>query len=244
MRENAWLQFQNAGLDLSEFLWTDDDQPVVLPVGVVPAGEPAIDTLAPGELPLLNDLLRSALSSHPELLLYGFDLDVLAVEKKLRFQELLPVFNLRYNQLGKGYDVMKTAYQPLLENNYQYGLSFSIPFRLSKGRGEYRKVRLRMAETILARNLKRLQIENRVKAYYNELAAVKKQVSVQEKAYRNFLALQRAEQTRFQIGESSLFLVNARESKALEALQKLQELKTKYRVAANSLQWAAGLLVN
>ena len=51
---------------------------------------------------------------------------------------------------------------------------------------------------------------------------------MQELAYQNYIRLQRAEEIRFQNGESSLFLINARENKALEALQKLQELRAKY----------------
>jgi outer membrane protein TolC len=177
-------------------------------------------------------------------LLYNFKLDALQVEKKLKFQELLPVANFRYNQLGKGYDVLKTATTPLFENNFQYGITFGIPLRLSEGRGKYRKAKLKITETRLSQNLKRVQLENKVKTYFNELTALKKQVEVQEKAYRNYLSLQQAEETRFQIGESSLFLINARENKALEALQKLQELRTKYLITVNALQWAAGLLVS
>jgi len=68
-------------------------------------------------------------------------------------------------------------------------------------------------------------------------------VALQEKAYKNYRVLQRGEEIRFLAGESSLFLVNARENKALEALQKLQELKATYFKTENSLLWAAGLLV-
>lgn len=244
MRENAWMQFQNAGLELSVFLWTTDDKSFVLPADVVPADEDKLLTITSADLPVLNELLEATVKNHPELLMYNFKLDALNVEKKLKFQQLLPTLNFRYNQLGKGYDVLKTATGPLFENNYQYGLSFGIPLRLSEGRGEYRKAKLKIAETKLDQNLKQLQVQTKVKSYFNELVALKNQLAVQEKAYRNYLALQRAEETRFQVGESSLFLVNTRENKALEALQKLQELRTKYLVTVNALQWAAGLLVN
>jgi outer membrane protein TolC len=244
LRENAWMQFQNAGLELSVFLWAENDKPVVLPADIIPAKENALQNISSASLPVLNELLEAALNNHPELMLYNYKLDALQVEKKLKFQELLPVFNFRYNQLGKGYDVLKTATGPLFENNFQYGISFGIPLRLSAGRGEYRKAKLKITETQLSQNLKQVQVENKVKSYFNELVALKTQVAVQEKAYENFLRLLRAEETRFQIGESSLFLINARENKALEALQKLQELKTKYLVSLNALQWAAGLLVS
>lgn len=244
LQENAWLQFQNAGLELSVFLWMQNDKPYTIPADVVPADDAAIVNITGAALPVLNELLDAALKNHPEVLLYNYKLDVLNVERKLKFQELLPAVNFRYNQLDKGYNVLKTATGPLFENNYQYGFTFGIPLRLSEGRGEYRKAKLKITETRLQQNLKLFEIENKVKSYFNELVALKKQVQVQEKAYQNFLTLQRGEETRFRAGESSLFLANARETKTLEALQKLQELRTKYLVTVNALQWAAGLLVN
>lgn len=244
LRENALMQFQNAGLELSVFLWTQDDKPVILSADITPGDDNMLVNAPNTSLPLLNELLDAALKNHPELQLYNFKLDALAVEKKLKFQELLPVLNFRYNQLGRGYNIVKTATAPLFENNFQYGISFGIPLRLSEGRGEYRKAKLKITETRLDQNLKRVQIENKVKTYFNELTALKNQVAVQERAYRNYQALQRAEETKFSIGESSLFLINARENRALEALQKLQELRTKYLITINALQWAAGLFVS
>ena len=155
----------------------------------------------------------------------------------------MPVINFRYNQLGKGYNVLKTASGPLFENNFQYGLSLGIPLRLSQGRGEYRKAKLKITETQLQQSQKQLQIENKVKSYYNELVTLKLQIVLQEKAYKNYYALQRGEEIRFLAGESSLFLINARENKTLEALQKLQELKAKFFKTENLLQWSAGNLL-
>ncbi len=244
-RDAALLAFQNAGLDLAVHLWTREGEPALIPTDVFPSDIPLLLSAAKEGLPVLAELLETARRNHPELLLYNYKLDALAIEKKLKFQQLLPTVNFRYNQLGKGYDIIKTASAgPLFENNFQYGLTLGIPLRLSEGRGEYKKAKLKITETKLDQDLKLLQVENKVRSYFNELTNLKSQISTQEQAWRNFVALQRGEETRFQAGESSLFLVNARENKALEALQKLQELRAKYLMAANSLQWAAGNLFN
>jgi outer membrane protein TolC len=145
--------------------------------------------------------------------------------------------------LGRGYELQKNLGAPLFENNFQYGISFGIPLRLSQGRGEYRKAKLKITETSLQQKQKALQVENKVKSYFNELLVLKSQVALQEKTLNNFQALQRGEEIRFQAGESSLFLINARENKTLEAMQKLQELKAKYHKTENALQWAAGTLI-
>ena len=243
LQSQAWLDFQNAGLDLSIYLWTGETQPYNLPETIIPAAELQTINLNEAIIPDLNNLLSAARINHPELVLYNYKLDVFGIEKKLKFQELLPVVNFRYNQLGKGYNVLKTATGPLFENNFQYGLSVGIPLRLSQGRGEYRKAKLKITETQLQQTQKQLQVENKVKSYYNELVTLKSQIVLQEKAYKNYYTLQRGEEIRFKSGESSLFLINARENKTLEALQKLQELKAKFFKTENMLQWAAGNLL-
>ena len=243
-KSQAWLEFQNTTLDLSVFLWTAGTQPYNLSTNIIPAEDLQTLNIETVALPELNNLLTSAIKSHPELMIYNYKLNALGVDKKLKFQELLPTVNFKYNQLGKGYEILKTATTgPLFENNFQYGLSLGIPLRLSEGRGEYRKAKLKITETQLQQGQKMQLIENKVRSYFNELLALKSQVALQEKAYKNYQILQRGEEIRFQAGESSLFLINARENKALEALQKLQELKAKYFKTENNLLWSAGLLI-
>ena len=243
-KSQAWLEFQNTTLDLSAFLWTSNTQPYNLSTNIVPGVDLQTLNIASTALPELNNLLVIALKNHPDLMMYNYKLNALGVEKKLKFQELLPTVNFRYNQLGKGYEILKTAITgPLFKNNFQYGLSLDIPLRLSQGRGEYRKAKLKITETQLQQGQKLQQIENKVRSYFNEMLAMRSQVALQEKTYKNYQILQRGEETRFQAGESSLFLINARENKALEALQKLQELKAKYFKAENNLLWAAGILI-
>jgi len=243
LKNEAWLNFQNTGLELSVFIWSANTQPYTLAVDIMPGDDFKLLNVASATMPELNNLLDAAIKNHPELIIYNYKLDVLGLDKKLKFQDLLPTINFRYNQLGKGYDILKTTAAPLFENNYQYGLSLGIPLRLSQGRGEYRKAKLKIAETQLQQKQKQLQVENKVKSYFNELLMLKNQVALQENAVNNYKALQRGEEIRFQAGESSLFLINARENKTLEALQKLQELKTKYYKTENTLQWAAGNLI-
>lgn len=243
MRENALVQFQNAGLELSVFLWSAENQLITIPADVVPADTNSLPVMVSENMPVLEELLLAARKQHPELLSYTFKLRALEVERKLKFQQLLPSVNFRFNQLAKGYEIWKTS-GPLLENNFRYGFYVSIPLRFSEGRGEYRKAKLKITETKLGQDLKLALVEMKVRSYYNELIALKKQLLIQEKAWNNYLLLQRGEETRFRAGESSLFLINARENKTQEALQKLQELRIKYLVTLNSLQWAAGILVS
>jgi outer membrane protein TolC len=240
LQQEQNVAVQNAALDLSFFLWTSQTEPFLLPDDVQPATRPA--NTAPLLLPATDSLLNTARTQHPELQQYDFKLNSLAIEQRLKFQSLLPKLDLKYNQLGKGYNVVKTAAAPVLQHNYQYGIVFSMPLRLSEGRGEYRRAKLKIQNTELDRAQKALQIENKVKTYANKLQALLAQLAIQERALQNYATLQRAEELRFFSGESSLFLINTRENKVLEAQQKVIELQTKVAQARIDLQWAAGTL--
>lgn len=233
LRKSQW--------ELSQFLWKEDQTPYLLPETCQPASNAFEQFIIAQNLPVLDSFLTAAVTNHPELKLYNFKLNSLEIEKRYRTQQLLPKATFNYNFLEKGFQwtAPKTV---LFENNFQYGLALNIPLRLSAERGEYKKVRYTIQSTTLEQDLKRLQIENKVRASFFEVENLRKQISVQENALRNYQALLRGEELRFRTGESSLFLVNARETRVWESAQKLEEIKAKYLVAFQKLYWSAGLL--
>jgi outer membrane protein TolC len=117
-----------------------------------------------------------------------------------------------------------------------------LPLRLSQGRGEYRAAKIKIQETSLDLMQTRLSISNKVRMYFNELANVQSQVRIAEANLDNYNRLYRGEDTRFRIGESSLFLLNSRENKVLESAQKLVELKTKFMKGYQAVIWSTGQL--
>ncbi len=241
-RNDAWLRFRKAGLDLSNYLWRANDTPFYMPPTVVPDTAWMVRNLAEVPIPVLDELVKTALQAHPKLQSYDFKLQMLDIDRKLKFQDMLPLVNVKYNILNSGYNVFEGASWGFYENNYKFGVDFGLPLRLSQGRGQYRAARIKIEETSLDLMQEKLAIENKVKAYFNEVLILQKQVGIAGDNYENYLKLFRGEDTRFRIGESSLFLLNARENKLLESRQKLIELKTKLLVSYQALQWATGQL--
>ncbi len=238
----SWLEFRNAGLELSVYLWADNNMPYTLPENVIPGSRLINETSSDSTRIDLDNLLAIAEKSHPALNLFDYKLDALQIDKNLKFQELLPAMDLSYRHLAKGYNPLETTPNSAFQNNYQYSFTLEIPLRLSQGRGEYKKAKLRLEETNLDYARKKLDIEVRIKSYYNQFLALKAQVELQSMQYKNLRKLVNAEEMKFLNGESSLFLINSRENKALEAMQKLIELKTQYFKTLYTLQWSAGLL--
>lgn len=239
MQADGLVKLQNAALDISNFLWNEEDSAYLIPTSFFPD---SIQVFRPEDELVLAGLIQRSNNENPVLLAYNFKLDALDVERKLKFQGLLPYFNLKANLLNSGYNVTKGIGPAFLENNYKLGFDFKIPLRLSEGRGDYRLAKLKIQETNFQLNNKRWEVENKIKTYYNETQALQQQIILAESALKNYAALLRAEEVRYQNGESSLFLINARENKVLETTQKVLELKVKWLKARYATEWAAGLL--
>jgi outer membrane protein TolC len=237
MEQEINLGFTNTQLDVTVFLWQQNGEAYTLPQTVVPQGASPLMLEA-----FQPDRLLQQVQLHPELQQYRFKLEALQVERRLKFQSLLPSVYLKYNQLNRSHDLAKTISQPWLENNYRYGVSIGVPLRLSEGRGEYRKARLKIEQTELQQLNKRVSLETKLRQYFNEWRQLGQQILLQQQAIASYQQLQRGEEIRFQNGESSLFLINSREQKTIEARQKLIELQGKEQKARASVLWAAGTL--
>jgi outer membrane protein TolC len=85
------------------------------------------------------------------------------------------------------------------------------------------------------------EIENGIRASYNELKTTEGLLVVQQQMVENYRRLRDGELQKFDNGESSLFLINSRDSKYIEAQIKLISLRSKYEKQKAELLWAAGL---
>lgn len=234
-QSEAYAALQKARLELSAFLWTGNDTQYDLPPDAAPQ--------AWGFENVLNlDVVLASAAAHPELAQYAFKLEGQRIERALKFQSLLPDVKLKYQQIG--YQFSQTFKGVPFESDYRFGVSLAVPLRLSEGRGDYRKATLKLEQIKLEQANKQVQVYTKIKQQYMVWQQTGLQVRLQDGLAANMAALQRGEETRFATGESSLFLINARELRTIEAQQKLIELQAKQRSGWVDLQWAAGLLGN
>ena len=151
-------------------------------------------------------------------------------------------FLCKYNFLQRGYNVVNAVNANFFENNYKFGVNAIIPIPNRSGIGDYRAARIKIKTTELDRSFTELNLENKVRFHYNEVLNLQKQIDIYERAYNNYVRLFTAEQLKFSLGETTLFLLNSRETKVLEAKQKLLELKVKFYQSFAALTWSAGVL--
>jgi len=238
-QNNAWLSFQNAGLELSNHMWLKNNIAMEWTDNILPS---EAELYRDNILPSLEELIATARINHPKLQSLSFKTDALETERRLKAQYLLPKLSVNANLLNRGYTVPDELTVPFMENNYKLGIDLSMPLLLREARGNYRSAGIKLQEIALEQDQVALQIENKIKSYYNEVLQLNKQISIYQEAFNNYQKLLQGENIRFEAGESTLFLLNSRENKVLEAAQKLYELRTKWHKSYAGLLWAAGRL--
>jgi outer membrane protein TolC len=239
LQNEALLKWKNASLELSTYLWEANDTNYDLPDNTFPDST----SFDPRPTYLSSDeLITQSNARNPALKIYDYKLNALTVEQKLKRQDLLPYLSLKANLLNRDYFAVKGISRGFLENNYQWGIDFRFPLFLRQARGGYRNVQLKIKETQLELAYKRQQTENKIRTYHNEISALSEQLKTVETMLTNYKSLLRNEELKFTQGESSLFLVNSRETKVIEILQKQIELTVKYYKARYAVLWAAGVI--
>ena len=239
LQTEALLKWKNSGIELSNYLWKENDSIYLLEDNQRPEYfQPVNDIVDKNILDLIN---QSALQN-PSLKIYEYKLNRLEVDRKLKLQSLLPFFSIKANLLNKDYNVFKNINPAFIENNYKWGLGFKIPFFFREARGDYKSSQLKIKETNLDLFYKRLQTENKIRTHMNEYNSIRQQLKTVQSIYSNYNNLLRNEELKFSQGESSLFFVNTREIKLIEILQKQIELTINYYKTKYAVEYAAGLL--
>ena len=157
---------------------------------------------------------------------------------------LRPSLNINAAALYKGFTLYgiesKTGLSDL-GNNYKFMVDLYFPLFLRKERGKLQQIRIKQLQNDLDQKQVQREVVNEVNAAFNDVKTLEAQIRTQTAAARNQELLLEAEIVKFGIGESSLFLVNSRESKLNEFRVKVASLQAKYEKALAVLLFASGV---
>jgi outer membrane protein TolC len=178
-----------------------------------------------------NDSLLSQvemlLINHPSIQQYQNKLAILKIDKKVKFQNLLPTLDVGFNILSKTTPSNIEFQENYIRSNNKYTIKAGIPLRLSEGRGSYKLAQLKVNEQSNLLDFKILELRSKLNMGANEMLNYRSQLRTLEVMVSNYQKLLSAEEQKFKLGESSLFLINNREIKLFEAMQKYAETKFK-----------------
>jgi outer membrane protein TolC len=239
--ELSKVDLNNTRLILSNHLWLENNVPAELDTTIAPQQLPEKEIIISPDS-LLN-LLNFARENHPEIQKLNYKLNQLKIEQRYAADKLKPKFNVNYNLLQSDFYInsqsMNSTY---MQNNYKLGVYFNYPLLLRQERGKLQMVKIKNNQTNFELQFTNREIENNIKSVYNDLFLLNNLVELQAQIISNNQALRNGEQTKFNNGESSFFLINTRETNLINAMVKLAELKTKYQQNKVELLWSAGKL--
>lgn len=237
---DAEIAVQKSRLHMSTFLWYENETPLEISDSV---RAPELNSIA--SINAIDSLRKLALiidDNHPLLKQYDLKLAQLDVERRLKAEKLKPQLNVNYNFLNE--PVNPIPFDGTDFSNVKWGVNFSFPIFIRKERGDLALSKIKIREADLGRDLKAYDLRNKSNAINNELGNQKIQLDLYRTVVFNYGRLLEAERQKFDNGESSVFLINARELSLIQAELNFISLGAKYRQNYVKRQWIQGVLAN
>jgi outer membrane protein TolC len=227
--EDANLKLTKAKLELSNFLWLENNIPLELADELIP--EKQLEFTIQESLKT-NDLLNFdfSITNHPKINALQSKIEMLNVEKKLKANMLLPKIDAGYSYLS----------EPSYFNNYQFenykiGLDFYFPLFLRKERGSLKLAKYKIQETEFTLNLEKVQLANKINAQKTEIESLSKQKELIKGLVLDNVTMLNSEERLFSFGESSLFLINTRENNVVSAQLSKIALENRFYISNSEL---------
>lgn len=236
--------YEVSKINLNNFLWLSKEQQTIATTHPKTDFWPSINDTAIVSLPHPNNTdhyWANSIDKHPILTTYRYKSNNLDIERRLKANKLLPKLNIQYNFLAKQFNYFgNEGYGLPLLNNFKWGISASLPLLFRQERGNLALVELKLKDIELQIEQKSREINNKIAAQTTKINNLAEQIRIYEQNVIDYKTLLEAENIRFAMGESSVFLVNSRETKLVEARQKMVSLQMKYYRARAELEWVKG----
>ncbi|RXG28324.1 TolC family protein [Leeuwenhoekiella marinoflava] len=224
------LEFIQKKLELSNFLWMGNNIPVELQPGIFPQRD--LEFIIDETLNITGfDLANFEVEEHPKMRSLAYKLQGLELDRQFKGNKLLPVIDVNYNFITSEPDDLNTFYT----QNYKAGLQFKMPLFLRKERGDLKLAQLKLRDTEYELTNTRLQLKNKILAVNTELNTLEEQNDLASELVVNYDAMLTAEERKYQVGESSIFLINSRELKLIDSQLKQIEITNKFYKAKAKL---------
>jgi len=221
------------------YLWWENATPVDIPSNIKPV------TLSADKERNFNmeGILISA--DHPELRRLAGRRNISVIQRRLASEYLKPEVALKYNFLTR--DLADAAPGEYFENsrffanNYTFGAAVNFPLFLRDARGRVGQARVHIEMIDRDYENQMAMLEAELKAAFAEWSNLQDQINF----YAQNVGLQQqlldGELELFRNGESSLFMVNARETALINIQQTLLQLVARSIVLRAELREIAGL---
>lgn len=237
--QNATLQRTHSQAELEALMWDKSGRPVPWNADWAP--------VHPNQLPdepVWEELL-ALLAQHPQLMIYTQELAQLDVERRWKQEQFKPQLTFNYNFLADRLNFMPgddTGIRALVSDNYKWGFTFTQPILMRKARAGLGMTDIKIAQTNWKFSQKQQELTTKLQAYWQEWNLRRQQQATATDIAANYALLMDAEQVKFDLGESSVFLLNTRQQKLLEARLKLLKAQAELQKTRVALWYVAGVV--
>lgn len=221
--EKARINYIKATLDLSNYLWLENNVPIELQDNIIPDTNTLLEidaVLSTTEF----DMASFDINTHPKMLSLDYKYEGLDIARRFAANNLLPRVNLEYNFLSETPEQINSFNTA----NYKSGVNISMPLFLRKERADLKLAKLKMQDTEFEIEATKVTLKNKISAIDQELDSFVIQNDYNANIVTDYEKLLTAEERKFFLGESSIFLVNSRESKLIDAKLKAINLEYKF----------------
>jgi outer membrane protein TolC len=214
-QEGARFKYLKSRLYLETFLWTDEGAPLEMGERIQP---PALADVPSDDLDMPTAAaIDSIIERHPDVMGYLLKLEKLEVDRRFQAEQLKPELSIKYQWIANPpMTDASPAYQFGYEN-YKLGVGFAFPLFLREARGNLAQIQLESQAASLELDNKRRSIFYKAQSMGANYATTQQQADLSESLVEDYRVLVRGESRRFEVGESSLFLVNSREQSLIKA---------------------------
>ena len=229
---SAVRKAEQAGVKLAVFLWNEDGTP--RPLAHAP---PALPAQMAAAVDTAQAAVDTALRRRPELQEVAVKQRKTRIEQRLARQQLRPDVKLEAQ-------VVSYDQSPLNVSDVKVGFKIDQPLFFRGSRSEAERAQIETQELRFKQTLTERKVEADVEAARVALRQARRRMEAAERRVQLAEQLQQAEQRRFELGESTLFLVNQREQAFAEAREERVAARIEMLKARATFRWATGTIAD
>lgn len=201
--------------NLNLYLWSSGSIPLVVENNVRP------ENLNKSKENIPQNVSDSLLFLHPKIQLMEQEIQMQGIDISLSKESLKPKVDLSYNPL---YEVSNNQVGGFDVQNRKVGVNLAYPIFSRKARGNYRLNKIKQKHKIIDLSVEKEKVKQNVNSAFSEWENYANQLLLFTQLKTNYEKLSKSESLLFKAGESSFFMVNAREKAYIQSMQGLVEI--------------------
>ena len=217
----AERNLQEAALKLSLSLWTPSGDTIVPEVAQAPSK--LTDPLEISNFVIVEGIQR-AVASRPELQRVELNKRITELDSRLASNNRRPALDL---YIAPGRDTGAFS----IGTTLKFGATVSLPLRTREADGQLAAANLKLQKLRLEQTTERQRISTEIRDFASAVNASHNRFLLAQQELDLARTLERGERTRYELGDSTLFLVNQRERTSAETASKLVDIRAEYEQA-------------